>query len=155
MNNELIVLPSSIVELERSVKDAKELILSGQLSYKEVLRRKQVLTKSLENLFKDKDVKEHLEAEFAKEGQKKVNHEGVDISFTSRRNYTYDNCNSPEWEKANAEFNKAKEALDAVQKELQVMSKSQTRVDEVSGEVYTVYPAAYTTTDFFTVTIKK
>jgi hypothetical protein len=155
MNNELIVLPSSLQQLEGSVKDAKELILSGQLDWREVLRRKQMLAKSLEKLFSDKDVKEHLETEFAKQGLKKVSYEGIEIGFTSRKNFTYDKCSSPEWEKANAEFNKAKEALDAVQKELQVMSKSQTRVDEVSGEVYTVYPAAYTTTDFFTVTIKK
>jgi hypothetical protein len=154
-NNELIVLPSSGQLVEQSVKDAKELILSGQLDWREVLRRKQMLSKSLEELFKDKEIKEHLESEYAKEGRKKVEYEGIEIGFVSKKNYSYDKCGSPDWEKAKAAFDKAKEELDRIQKELQVMTKPRTEVNEESGEVFTIYPAAYTNTDYFTISIKK
>jgi len=147
-------MPSTIEQVNDFVAAARDQILNGEIDYREVLRRKKLLAFALERIFDDKQVKQHLQAEFAKEGQKKINYQGCDISFSSRRNFSYDKCNDQELmlltEKAEPLINKIKER----QKFLQLLNKPMDLVTE-DGEVTTIYPASYTTSDFFTVSIKE
>jgi hypothetical protein len=149
-----MILPDSTAFLAACVSDAKEKILNGQISFKEALLRKKFLTQALEDLFSDKDIKDHLETEYQKENQKNILFNGAEISFTSRKNFSYDNCNDSEWQQLKYTADRAKKALEERQKFLQRLKQPLTVVQEESGEVQTIYPAAFTVTDYFTVSLK-
>lgn len=148
-------MPSTIEQVNEFVAIAREQILNGEIDYREVLRRKKLLAFALERVFDDKEIKKHMQAEFEKEGQKKIAYGGVEISFSSRRNFTYDKCNDPELQKMMVEAEPLNYQIKERQKFLQMLNKPLNQVDPESGEVITIYPAAYTSTDFFTVSLKE
>lgn len=149
------LLPDSMVFLTAAFSDAKSKILNGEISYKEALYRKKLMATVLDNLFNDKEVKEFLESEFAKEGAKKIAFNDAEIAYSSRKSFSYDKCGDSEYNRLKWEADKANRELKEREKFLQLLSKPITQVYEETGEVETIYPAAYTSTDFFTVTIKK
>lgn len=148
-------MPSTIDQVNDFVAIARHQILNGEIDYREVLRRKKLLAFALERIFDDKEVKQHLQAEFEKEGQKKINYQGCEISFGSRRNFSYDKCGDPELQKLVVEAEPLNYQIKERQKFLQMLNKPLNQVDPESGEVTTIYPAAFTSTDFFTVSLKE
>lgn len=61
--------------------------------------------------------------------------------------WDYSNCNDPELERLQAEFDKAKKALEKRQKFLQALDKPLTTVDEQDGSVEPIYPAVRKATE--------
>jgi hypothetical protein len=147
-------MPSTIDQVNDFVAHARQQILNGEIDYREVLRRKKLLAFALERIFDDKEVKSHLQAEFEKEGQKKINYQGCEISFASRRNFTYDKCNDPELVGLIEQAEPLNIKIKDRQKFLQMLNKPIDIVTE-DGEVNKIYPAAFTSTDFFTVSLKE
>ncbi|OLY92475.1 hypothetical protein SAMN05444008_102409 [Cnuella takakiae] len=144
------LLPINKEHLEIYIADCKNQILEGQVDFREALRRKKLMDMVLEQVFKDPEVKRHLEDEYAKHGQKKIMWHGAEISFSSRKSYTYDQCSDSELASLEATAKEADGKLKARQKFLQNLTKPM--ADPESGEL--IYPAAFTTTDYFTVSIK-
>lgn len=147
------ILPSKET-IACAVKEAKEKLLNGEFDYRELLIRKKAITDALEALLKDADVKEYLEAEHAKHG-KETTYNGVKITYSGRKTYSYENCGDPEWCLLKQSLDSAKSSLEERQKFLQTLTKPTTVVNEMTGEVETIYPAAWTETNFFTVNLPK
>lgn len=139
-------LPTSKEQLIGFVSNVRENILEGRVSYQEALVGKKLLIEALDKIFSDPQVKDLLETEHAKHG-KKVMYNGAEINFTSRKNHQYEGSGCKFYKQLKQEIKDREKFLLSIKEPLTI-------VDDKTGEVSTIYPVPFTTTEYFTVSIK-
>lgn len=149
--SQLSNLPETRQQIQSFVQSAKAEILDGQWSAQELLYKKKMIDETLKQLFDDADVKKHLMDEVEKYGKEGIGYQDSKIEIKSKRTFDFSKCGDNGYEKSKAEFDTLKKQISEREKFLKMLQKP--IADPESGEM--IYPASYTTTDFFTVTLAK
>lgn len=130
-------------------------LLEGEVSPIEFITKVKGLSSALDEVSKNKEVKNIIIREVEKEG-KCVSWSGANVSIKETGvKYDYSNCNDPIY----AALIKQKDELDTKIKERESFLKSvpsgTTVVDDETGECYTLHPAIRTASESFVVSFGK
>jgi hypothetical protein len=149
MNNELQILstPKNLVQLDKAgitdvARQIQNAVAEGLIDPADAL----IYAKKGEAMFKEigDNVKGYA---YSKDYGKNYARFGAVLTQTELGvKWDYSNCNDPELTKLQQAFNESKKALEDRQKYLKTLKKSQTIVDEDSGEIVTIYPPVKTST---------
>lgn len=145
-------------EVDQAASDFKTRLLDGQIDWRQALLQKKMVTDLIDAIFKDDEVKDYLESEFKKEGVKEIDYEGCAIKYISKRNAAdFSRCNDKILERLESDehYMNISEQIKERQETLKKMTKSIDEVDPETGETFTKYPAAFTTSDYFQVSLLK
>ena len=86
-------------------------------------------------------IKENVKTEAAKYGEKPFMYANAECHYTpTATSYDYEACGDQELVRLQLEFESVKSKLDKRKEWLKTMGSPETIVNEVSGEVYTIYP---------------
>lgn len=149
--SQLSYLPETRDQQARFVEMAKQEILNGVFDAKELLFRKKIIEDTLDQIFKDEDVKKHLMSEIEKYGKGGAGYEGAKIEIGGKKEYDYSKCNDSEMNDLILKQEEIKKKVAERAKFLQTLQKPVANPD--TGEL--IYPAAYTQTDYFKVSFPK
>lgn len=153
--NTLSILPGTKQEIASFAKKAKSEILNGQIDFKKLLYQKACIEKTLEAIFVDEEIKKHIEGEIEKYGKGGLGFYDATFEVQSKKSWSYDKTGDNEVAIYEQEKKSAEASLKERQKFLQTLLKPIEIVNSDTGEVETIYPAAYTETTYIKTTFKK
>lgn len=150
----LSVLPNTKTEIQSFATIAKQQLLSGCIDFKRILFQKACIERSFDAIFSDPEVKEFIESEISKYGKDGVGFEDAKFQISSRKSYTYDQTNDSEIKALESAKKEVETGLKERQKFLQTLKHSIDVVNKETGEVETIFPAAFTETTYIKTTLK-
>ena len=147
-------VPKTKEDINDCVATIKEEFLNGTI---EDILAADLFLKKIEELVKgvreDKEIKAVVLQELEKYPEKTVKIHGCEITKVSRSAWQYDLCGDKDLYQLEQIKKDADDQIKSLQKQLQVMTKEQSRNDMDTGEEYTVYPASKTYTETFSIRI--
>jgi len=122
-------------------KSVKNMVLDGEINPLEVaisLKGMEAFTKSLRS---DPLIQDATLEELERYGGKLIHFAGAKFSIREVGvSYDYTECQDPTWDFLNEQMDKLKEKMEEREKFLKSLRKSETMVNDETGEVYTIYP---------------
>jgi len=146
----LNLLPDTKDQMNEFIELTVQDILENGYDFKELLVKKKLWMDTIEGIFSDKRIKDFFIDEYNKEKSKEIGFGNAVIKLGSRRSWDYSQCNDSTLETLKQNIEPLKKEIATREKFLQTISKPV--ADSETGEL--IYPAAFSTNEFFTVTIK-
>lgn len=153
--SQLSHLPTTLTQVQSFAAAAKNEILSGSVDLKELLYKKKCIERTLEAIFDDEKVNEVIKDEITKYGKEGAGYNDAKFEISSRKSWDYSKTNDAEIEVLEQKAKAAANNLKDRQKFLQTITKPIEHVDPISGEVATIYPAAFSESTYIKTTFKK
>lgn len=153
--SQLSHLPTTLAQVQSFAAAAKNEILSGSVDLKELLYKKKCIERTLEAIFDDEEVNEVIKGEVAKYGKEGAGYNDATFEIASRKSWDYSQTNDAEIEVLEQKAKGAANNLKDRQKFLQTLTKPIEVLNNETGEVETIYPAAFSESTFIKTTFKK
>lgn len=153
--SQLSYLPTTLAQVQSFAANAKQEILSGSVDLKELLYKKKCIERTLEAIFDDEKVNEVIKDEITKYGKEGAGYNDAKFEIASRKSWDYSKTNDAEIEVLEQKAKGAANNLKDRQKFLQTLTKPIEVLNNETGEVETIYPAAFSESTFIKTTFKK
>ena len=153
--SQLSHLPTTLAQVQSFAAAAKNEILSGSVDLKELLYKKKCIERTLEAIFDDEKVNEVIKDEITKYGKEGAGYNDAKFEIASRKSWDYSKTNDAEIEVLEQKAKGAANNLKDRQKFLQTLTKPIEVLNNETGEVETIYPAAFSESTFIKTTLKK
>lgn len=136
--------PKNKDKATKMLADFKNQIVEGEIDPLRVLAKFNQLKSVIENLLKDKEVRELAMAEFELYSEKTVGIEGAELSCGKVGvKYDYSICNHPKWNRLNKQIKDLSAEKKEVEKSLKFIEPTSI-LDEETGEVNQIIPPSST-----------
>ena len=153
--SQLSYLPTTLAQVQSFAAAAKNEILSGSVDLKELLYKKKCIERTLEAIFDDEKVNEVIKEEITKYGKDGAGYNDAKFEIASRKSWDYSQTNDAEYAALEKRAKESSELLKQRQKFLQTLTKPVELVNNETGEVETIYPAAHSESEYIKTTFKK
>ena len=153
--SQLSYLPTTLAQVQSFAAAAKNEILSGSVDLKELLYKKKCIERTLEAIFDDEKVNEVIKEEITKYGKDGAGYNDAKFEIASRKSWDYSQTNDKEFDILEQKAKAAANDLKDRQKFLQTLSKPIEVLNNETGEIETIYPAAFRQSEYIKTTFKK
>ena len=159
MSKELSIskIPATKSEQEQLASLFIQKVLDGEISAIEAVIQMKSIGESISIFLKNNDIREAVIKETEKYGKGETpSYKGavVQVKETSVK-YDFAGCNDIAWDKLNKEKKEVDEKIKQRESFLKLVNTNKTEIDEETGEIYTIFPPARSSTTSYAITFKK
>ena len=159
MENQLTItsVPSNKTEQKAMAQRFIERVTDGDVDPIAAIVQMKSLSETITTFLKDESVKDVVIKECGKYGKGEyASFKGAEVSVKEGGvKYDYSVCHDPQWDYLNEQMQQLKAQMKERETYLHAITKPIPSIDDETGEVFTLYPAAKSSTTTFAVTFKK